>query len=145
MIRNGMGIFFFIVSGLFVYMIGFLAFLDLSDVGSKKFMIMRGFSIPLVIFHLIGLAFYRGSNWKIPTGITLFIGGAFNILVFIVMFSIKSSPEMAEVMDTSSLYAFSDYLSGFTVMAIFMGVGAALYLLEKSASKSRQSDASAVA
>ncbi|MEY8199406.1 MAG: hypothetical protein RPS47_09210 [Colwellia sp.] len=145
MIRNGVGIFFFVVSGFFIYMIGLLAFFDIPDIGSKKFMIMGGFSIPLIMSHLVGLALYRGSNWKIPTGITLFTGGAFNILVVISMLPIKGSPEISTVMDTSSLDAFNDYLSGFIVMAIFMGAGSALYLLGKSANKSRQSDASAVA
>lgn len=121
MIRNGVGIFFFVVSGFFIYMVGLLAFFDIPDIGSKKFMIMGGFSIPLIMSHLVGLALYRGSNWKIPTGITLFTGGAFNILVVISMLSIKGSPEISTVMDTSSLDAFNDYISGFTVMAIFMG------------------------
>lgn len=141
MIRNGVGILFFVVSGFFVYMVGLLAFFDLPDVGTKKFMIMGGFSIPLIIFHLIGLAFYRGANWKTSTGITLFVGGAFNILVVISMLSIKGSPEIAEVMDTSSLNAFNDYVSGFVVMAIFLGVGTILYLLGRPANKSSNSDA----
>ncbi|MCI5165638.1 MAG: hypothetical protein D3903_05965 [Candidatus Electrothrix sp. GM3_4] len=145
MIRNGVGILFFIISGFFVYILGFLAFIDFSHLGSKKFLLMGGFSIPLIIFHLIGLAFYRGTNWKTSTAITLFIGGAFNILVVISILSIKGSPEIAEVMDTSSLNAFNDYISGFIVMAVFTGLGATLYLLGKSANKSRQTDASAVA
>lgn len=139
MIRNGIGIFFLIVSGFFIYSVGLLAFFD---IGSKKFMIMGGTSIPLMISHLIGLALYRGSNWKVPTGITLSIGGSFNILAVISILSIKGSPEISKAMDTNGLDAFSDYLCGFTVMAIFMGAGAALFFLGKSANKSKLSDAS---
>lgn len=91
-----------------------------------------------MIFHLIGLALYRGTNWKISTGVTVVIGASFNILVVIVMFSIKLSPEISEVMDTSKLSMFSDYLSGFTTMVLFVGLGTALYLNGTSANKSKQ-------
>lgn len=138
MTRNIFGVLFFIVSGFFVYMVGFLAFFDVPDMGSTKFLIMAIICIPLMIFHLIGLALYRGTNWKISTGVTVVIGASFNILVVIVMFSIKLSPEISEVMDTSKLSMFSDYLSGFTTMVLFVGLGTALYLNGTSANKSKQ-------
>lgn len=145
MIRNGVGIFFFVMSGFFICMIGLLSFFDIPDVGSKKYMIMGGFSIPLIISHLVGLALYKGSGWKMSTGITLLTGGALNILAVMPILSIKNSPEIATVMNTSSLDTFSDYLSGFIFIAVFMGVGTTLCLLGKSTNKARQSDVSTVA
>ena len=62
-------------------------------------------------------------------------------MVVISILSIKCSPEIAEVMDTESLNAFRDYLSGFAVMTLFMGAGAVLYLLGRSANKSKHTDA----
>jgi hypothetical protein len=112
-------------------MIGLLAFLDLDDTGSKKIMIM-GLSVPFTIFHLIGLVSYKGASWKKATGITLFMGATLNIFVVITMLSIKGSPEITEVTGVGGLNAFSDYISGFTVMVVFMGLGAALYLRDRS-------------
>jgi len=141
MIRNGLGILCFILSGFFVYMIGLLAFVNLPDIGSTKFIIMGVTSVPMIIFHLIGLAFYKDANWKTPTGITLFVGGALNILVIISILSIKASPEIEEVMGTSSLNIFSDYILGFIVMAVFIGLGAILYFLGRRANKLSNTDA----
>lgn len=145
MIRNFLGVLFLIASGFFVYMVGLLAFFEFPDIGTKKFLLMGGFCVPILLFHLIGLAFYRGANWKVSTGITFISGGAFNIFVVISIISIKNSPEIHEVMDMSGLNSFNDYLSGFIVMALSIGLGFILYLLGRSANKSRQSDASAVA
>ena len=121
---------FLVISGFFVYMIGLLAFLDLDNTGSKKFMIM-GLSVPFIIFHLIGLVIYKGASWKKATGITLFIGAALNIFVVITTLSLKGSTEITEVTGISGLDAFSDYILGFTVMAVFMGLGTALYLRDE--------------
>jgi hypothetical protein len=141
LIRNIFGILFLIGSGFSVYSVCLLSFFDIPDVGSGKILIMGILFVPLIIFHLIGLALYKGVNWKISTGITLFIGGAINILVVISMVSIKSSPEISEVMDTSSLLLFSDYLSGFVVMTLFMSIGGALYFFGKSTNKTLHDDA----
>jgi len=132
MIRNFIGILFLIVSGFFVYMVNLLAFFEFPDIGDRKHLVLGGFCFLLLVFHLIGLAFYRGASWKTSTGITFFVGGAFNILVVISMLSIKSSSEISEAIDTSSLLAFSDYFSGFTVMALFIGLGVILYLWGKA-------------
>ncbi len=144
LIRNIFGILFFIISGFFVYMVGLLAFFELPDSGVGKYVIMAGASVPLIIFHLIGLALYRGSNWKVSTGITFFLGSSFNILVVIMMLLIKASPESLGDMDTSGISAFNSYLSGFSVMALLSGSGVFLYFTGK-ANKLSQSDASAAA
>ncbi len=47
--------------------------------------------------------------------------------------SVKWSPEITGGMDTSGLNAFNDYVSGFIVMTIFIGLGATLYLLGRAA------------
>ncbi|MFT7388996.1 MAG: hypothetical protein ACI8VC_002258 [Candidatus Endobugula sp.] len=143
-VRNIFGVMFLIFSGFFVYMVGLLAFFELPDAGTGKFVILAGAFVPLVIFHLIGLALYRGANWKISTGVTFFIGSSFNVLVVIVMLFIQASPEALGGMDTSGLSAFSSYLSGFSVMVLLSGSGAFLYFAGK-ANKLSQADASAAA
>jgi len=134
-IRNFFGILFLIVSGFFVYMVTLLSFFDFPDVELNKFLIMAGFCVPLAIFHIIGLALYRGANWKVSTGVTFFVGASFNILVVFSIISIKASPELTETIDTSSLSTISDYVTGFTTMAIFAGLGTVLYFNGKQTNK----------
>ena len=135
MIRNLFGILFLVVSGFFVYMVTLLSFINFPDVELNKFLIMGGFCVPLAIFHIIGLALYRGANWKVATGVTFFVGASFNVLVVVSIVSIKASPELTETIDTSSLSAINDYVTGFTTMAIFAGLGTALYFHGKQANK----------
>ncbi|KJG08065.1 hypothetical protein UB33_00370 [Photobacterium angustum] len=135
MIRNGIGIIFFIVSGFFVFILGFIAFFDFPVIEINKFIMLGILSIPLFIFHLIGLAFYRGSNWKVSSAITLFIGCTINIMLVISILSVKGSPKLLDVLNISNLDIFRDYISGFAVMAIFMGIGVTLYTSENSAKK----------
>ena len=101
---------------------------------------MVGFCIPLMIFHLIGLAIYRGTSWKASTGMTLFVGGAFGTLALIAILSIKNSSELSGVIDPNKLSAFNEYLFGLIVMAVFTGGGAILYLLGRSAARSKTLD-----
>lgn len=138
-IRNFIGILFFIASGLFVYLVGLMAFLELPYATFNKFLMMTGFFIPLTILHLIGLAIYQGVSWKTSTGITFIVGGVLNVFVLISMLSIKGSPELSGVIDATKITAFNDYLSGLIVMAVFTGVGATLYLLGKSVDRSKES------
>ena len=133
MIRNGIGIIFLIVSGFFVSIVGFIAFFEFPVIEINKFLMLGILSIPLFIYHLIGLAFYRGS--KVSSAITLFIGCTINIMLVISILSVKSSPKLLYVLNISNLDTFRDYISGFTVMAIFMGIGVTLYTLEKSTKK----------
>ena len=137
MIRNLVGILFLIVSGFFVYMVTLLSFFNFPDVELNKFLIIAGFCVPLAIFHIIGLALYRGANWKVSTGITFFVGASFNILVVFSIISIKASPELTETIDASSLSTISDYVTGFATMAIFAGLGTALYFNGKQTNKNR--------
>ncbi len=126
-VRNVFGVIFLILSGFFVYMVGLLAFFDLPDSETGKFVIMVGACVPLAIFHLIGLLLYRGANWKVSTGITFFIGSSINVIVVIVMLLIQASPEALGGMDSSGLSAFNSYLSGVSVMVFLSGLGAILY------------------
>ena len=130
MIRNFIGIIFFTLSGFFIYMLGLYAFFDFPNAESKKFLLLGGIFILLMIFHLIGLAFYRGTNWKTSTGITLLVGEVANIFTIILQLSMKISPEIVEIASaTNSLNAFSDYLFGFIIMIVFIALGLVLYKL----------------
>ncbi|SFL98500.1 hypothetical protein [Marinobacter zhejiangensis] len=138
MVRNIFGILCFIVSGFFVYMVGLMAFFDFSANGADKAGIMGVFCIPAVVSHLIGLLLYRGGSWQTATGITLIGGSVLNVFVVIAMFSIKASPEIAGTVDTRGVDSFSDYLAGFSVMSVAIGLGLLLMLAGRSADKRRK-------
>jgi hypothetical protein len=131
-VRNIFGVIFLILSGFFIYMLGLLAFIELPDPETGKFAIMAGIFVPLAIFHTIGLYLYRGANWKTSTGITLFIGSSFNVLIITVILLMQASPEALGSIDASGISAFSSYLFGFSVMALLSGLGAILYFTGKA-------------
>lgn len=135
MIRNVLGIIFLVISGFLVYMIGLFGFFNFPDAGLNKLILIGGLSLPMIIFHLIGLALYKESNWKISTALTFCIGSAFNMLVVVSMLSIQASPEMVNIMNLDHLSVFNDYQYGFIVMAIFIGLGTVLYMLDKQSKK----------
>lgn len=145
MVRNFFGIVFLVLSGFLVYNVGFLAFLDVPDVGSKKFLVVGGFCIPLILSHLIGLALYRGDNWKTATGVTFLTGSALNAFIILMVFVIRESSEIAAVIDTGTLDDFNDYVSGFGVMAFFIGSGFAFYRAGRSVDKTGESVGKGVA
>lgn len=139
MIRNIIGILFFVVSGFFVYMVGLMAFFNFSDHWTEKAGFTGVLCILMVLSHLIGLLFYRGASWKTATGITLVAGSSLNALLVVVMFSIKASPEITSKIDTRGLDSFSDYITGFSVMSVFVGLGLLLILLGRSVDRQRNS------
>lgn len=134
MVRNSIGIFFFILSGFFLFLVGVLAFFEVPGGDANKLIALGIYATPCAVFHFIGLFLYSASNWRVPTGIVLFIGGACSLLVAVSMLSIQRAPEVLGV-DASSLDGFSEYFVGFAVVAVFMGCGAALCMFGKRATE----------
>lgn len=116
-------------------MISLFGFTNFPDADLNKLTLISILSLPMIIFHLIGLALYKESNWKISTALTLFIASGLNMLVIVSMLSIQASPEVANIMNLDHLSMFNDYLYGFIVMAIFIGLGTVLYMLDKQSKK----------
>lgn len=146
MIRNTIGVLCFIASGFFVYMVGLLAFLDMPELmsgkgGSDKPVVVGGACIPLAIFHLLGLAFYRGANWRTSTGVTLLAGSAINVFAVVSVLSARASADALPMMDAPGLDAFSDWYWGFGVMTMFLGLGLALHWLGKRGASPNESGA----
>lgn len=132
MIRNVVGIIFLVMSGFFVYMIGLLSFFNIPEASLNKLILIAVLSLPMIIFHLVGLILYKASNWKVSTAMTFWCGSGFNLLAVISLLSIKASPEIVNV---EYFNFFNDYLSGFIVMALFIGLGTVLYILDMQSNK----------
>jgi hypothetical protein len=133
MVRKIISVFFYILGGFFVYMVCLLAFINIPEVGAFKFLIMGGFSIPALIFLVIGAAICRFQNWKSSLGIVLLSGVGFNLLVVITFICIRLTPEINELFPDNKLGFFNDYFSGFSVMLVLAGLGG--FLLRTSKKK----------
>lgn len=131
MCRNVLGVIFLIASGYFLILMSLLSFSDATDSDYNKFIILGFFCIPFIVFHLIGLAFYRGTNWRFLTGITLVSSNSINFLIIISAVSIRFSSSFDKEIYTNSLDFFNDYISGFTFVAVSFGLGLFLILSDK--------------
>ncbi len=123
MVRKITSVFFYIAAGFFVYVVCLLAFTNIPRVGSFKFAIMGGFSVPALLFSIMGAAICRFQNWKSSIGIVLLSGVGFNLMIVITFICILITPEFDKYFPKNNIAYFNDYLSGFSVMFIFAGVG----------------------
>jgi hypothetical protein len=123
MIRKVISIFSYILGGFFVYLVCLLAFINLPEVGAYKFAIMGGFSVPALVFLIIGAAICSFKNWKSSIGIALLSSVGFNLLVVISFICFLLTPEFEEFFPNNKTASFNDYFSGFSVMIILAGLG----------------------
>ena len=142
MIRNFFGIVFYIFAGFFIYMICLLSFISMPELNEHagKFMLLTGFSVPLIIFLILGMLLYRGSNWKIATGTTLLSGVSFNLLIVITFICIYLTPEFSKVTDLDTSLIFNDYLTGSITMSLMAFLGVALLYLGRIQINERNSE-----
>lgn len=133
MIRNFVGILFLVGSGFLMSLVIFLGFTDTSNIASGKWALVSEACIPFLIPHLIGLALYRERHWGITSGVTFIAATVMSLFMVVNIITVQRSPELAKVMDTSRLDAFSDYATGFTLMAIFAATGILFFLRGRSA------------
>ena len=130
--RNFIGIFFFIISGFFIYMLHVMSFMDFQVGIDKKLQILGAICIPIVIFHTIALVFYRGVNWLTSTGITFMSVSTFNVFSIITFISIKYSPELFVGNELETLDKIhNDYSNGLSVTVVFILIGATCYFMGK--------------
>lgn len=131
MIRKTISIFFYILGGFFVYTVCLLAFTNVPKIGAFKFVIIGGFSIPALIFLVIGAAACRFQNWRASIGIALLSGVGFNLLVVITFICLLLTPEFEAFFPGNRLAFFNDYFSGFSVMLILAGLGGSMLITNK--------------
>ncbi|ROS05394.1 hypothetical protein EDC56_0924 [Sinobacterium caligoides] len=135
-ILNIIGICCFIAAGFFINMMGILSFFAATGPDGDKASFLGIFCIPPLIFYLVGLAFYRGANWKMTTGLILLISGSLCLLTATTILFSKNSMKAVETVSHGFSVTFGDYTSGFTVIALCISVGALLCLLGRSPDKS---------
>jgi hypothetical protein len=133
MVRKIISVIFYILGGFFVYMVCFLAFINIPQVGAFKFAIIGGFSIPALIFLVIGAAIYRFQNWKSSIGTVLLSATSFTLLAVITYICILITPGIDEMFPDykCAVGMFNDYFSGFFVMLAIAGLGGFLLKISK--------------
>ncbi|MCH1919099.1 hypothetical protein L9G15_06580 [Shewanella sp. A3A] len=136
--RNVLGVLFFIGAGFLVYMVGLFAFIDVPEAGNGKWVMLSLSCIPLVIFQLLGLALFRGSNWQTVTGITLLSGIGMTLLVVVSMFTMRLSPELMAMENAYALEMMSDYVAGGVISALLLMLSGLLIFQGRNAKKKQQ-------
>jgi hypothetical protein len=133
MVRKIISGIFYSLGGFFIYMICIIAFINFPKVGAFKFAIIGGFSVPALIFLVIGAAIHRFQNWKSSIGTVLLSATGFTLLAIISFICMLITPEIEEIYPHSkfALGMFNDYFSGFFVMLALAGLGGFLLRISK--------------
>ena len=137
-VRNVFGIIALVISGFFFYNVNLLAFLNQS-VWPIKTVVVAVFSIPAIVFLLIG-AFCDGFHkfWR-DLGIVLLSAAAMSALVILSFICILTSPDIAKSLPPDFTKMFSAVFSGFTCLAFYAFAGLALVLTSQGRRKAAES------
>lgn len=136
--RKVLGTIFYIVSGFFVYMVCLLAFIQ--QPAMEKWVMIVMFTIPAIIFQVVGSAMNRFSNWRRHTGIVLLSGAGVSTFVILTFVSLLMTDEFKQMMQPDTLDLFGAYVSGgvFTLCIVAAGI----ILLKSNKAKIHESSAS---
>jgi len=137
-IRSIFGIIFHIVAGLTINNICVTSFMN---IGAGKVDMMVGYSIPTIVFLLLGVFLYRRNNWKTAVGITLLSGTALSLFTMSFIIAAQLRPDTLGIVKTDAFSIFNDYFSGFLTMGIAAALGIFLFLRGKLANKTNTANA----
>lgn len=130
MIRNSIGIVFFMLSGFFIYGLEIFAFISFPEPYplGVRLTVFSCFCIPVVIFYVVGLLFYQRSNWKVALGTILISVNAFVLFSFMTLIAMLHSPNfLHQLGDSGHMDAFNNYVVGFGLMILLTVLGGACY------------------
>lgn len=129
MIRKLISIIFYVLGGFFIYMTCFMAFVSTPpEARIFKFVILGALSILILISLIIGAVIYSFQSWKFSIGITLLSGVGFNLFLVMFLFAFILDPNSEKFFPNNKLSSFNDYISGFSTMLIFGGLGTFILL-----------------
>jgi hypothetical protein len=98
------------------------------EVSWLKFVIVAEFSVPALLFMVLGAFVYRGYNWKSSAGVVLVSAAGFSLVCVVTFAGIALSPEVQETFPDMPLFPFNDYVSGSA--AIIMQACLGVFLLK---------------
>ncbi len=140
MARKVISTVFYVVAGFLVYMVGVLAFTNMSSLpGSTKppawakLAMMGVFSAPAAVALLAGLAIDRFRHWKRDVGIVLVSGAGVTAFVVLTIACILMSPESRKLFPRNMLDFFSAYIAGMSSILGLIVIGIALIMTSRVA------------
>jgi hypothetical protein len=133
MLRKVLSIISFVVSGFFLYISIFSAFLRYPEelaleVGFDLKLFMLGlFLIPALLTLLLGLALRSFSRWQRVCGVVFLSTAAFCAFVFLTIICMIYSPGFETFRDQEIFSMLSDLASGVGFFSLILSSGAVLY------------------
>jgi hypothetical protein len=127
--RKVISIICYVISGYFLYMMCFLAFVNKPWI-FIKFAIVGGFGIVALLFLTIGLGFVRFYNWKRNVGIVFLSAAGFALFVTLSLGWVMREPEFIKELPAGAMNLFGDYVS-VSICTAFLGA-AGLMLIKIS-------------
>jgi hypothetical protein len=94
-----------------------------------KAVIIASFSIPAVVFLLLGAFFRVFSNTRRDTGIVLLSASALSALAMLSFFCSWASPDIARYFFAGTFRFFSDTVSGIVCLSLYVLIGFALLFI----------------
>ena len=127
MVRNVIGIVFLVLSGLYIGNFCLFSFMSYPEDERVKWIMLSTFAIIVLVFHSIGLLFYKGKNWKVSTGIGLLCGAVIGVFGVAIIFAIRHSSLVQISSDAQMLDRFlNGYQFGLLTTIVLLGVGSGL-------------------
>ena len=134
--RKLFSILFLVIAGFFVYMLQVLGFVQGVSAGAKWGVIFA-FTIPALLALWAGLALARFHAWKRSTGIVFLSSSGVMVVVAFNLACLFASEDFRKIVKPETAVFFSDYLTGFALIA---GCAMAGWLLLKAASDRDQAN-----
>lgn len=111
------------IAGFFLYTLELMAFVQVPEAG-MKLGLMGVFSIPAIVFLMLGMALNGFERWQKHTGTVLIVSGLVGVFLCITMACIMNTKEFSIFMDPQLPANLSDYTNGFGAIALALSAGA---------------------
>jgi len=115
-----------IIAGAFIYLLELLGFVH-GPAGGAKWSVIFSFTIPALLALCAWLALARFDGWKRRTGIVFLSASGVTLFVVLNLACLLASEDFRKMVKPDTLVFFSDYLTGFTLIACCLLTGWLLF------------------
>jgi uncharacterized membrane protein YhaH (DUF805 family) len=111
-----------VIAGSFFYMSGLMAFIH-GEKTSAKWGVMLAFTVPALLALGAGLSMTRFRDWRTSTGIVLLASSGVMVFVAFTFACLLAGDDFRQMIKPETVAFFSDYATGFAVVAGFAMAG----------------------
>lgn len=111
-----------VIAGFFFYMAGLMAFIH-GETMSAKWGIMLAFTVPALLALGAGLGLTRFRGWRTNTGIVLLASSGVTVFIAFTFACLLAGDDFRQMIKPETVVFFSDYATGFAVVAGFAIIG----------------------